>query len=350
MTLFMGRAMTKTEFCQNFRGSIVPPVVLALLDFQESVGDWYSGRFELAGSGPDTAVAWFDGDTEAASQFTLFGHGSDGSSYGFWVYDGRSLDNAPIVFLGSEGVGCTVLADNFEEFLSLLAVGDEEMGFGAPFLTEPQQPSAGLIAFRRWLSEQCGITAPTHPAAIIAHAVRKHPDLQAWLEKWQASHFGSGDSIKGRTVHAENQTKVTSLSDELKSLLGSPVEEVTKGRFSTCLAANPTVKKQAGIEFAAKQYCLINSIFLHANGDDGFRGYEGELPGGLDFADPQAMVREKLGTPDNSGGGKFSPLFKKQMPMWDCYDYGSFSLHLEYAEGECSIRRLTLMTPDAVPR
>jgi hypothetical protein len=342
--------MTKTEFCQNFREKVVPPMLLTLLDFQESVGDWYSGRFQLTDNGPETAVASFDGDETAASDFILFGRSSDGSSYGFWAYDGRSLDNAPIVFLGSEGTGWSVLANSLEDFLSLLAVGEEEMGFSAPFLTEPESPSAGLVAFRDWLKEGYGITAPTYPAAIIAHAVREHPDLQAWLQNWQKSHFGSDDSSKGRPAHAGSQTKATSLSDELKSLLGSPLEEVMRGRFSSSLAASPPVKKQAGIEFATKTYCLISSIFLHSDGDDGFRGYEGELPGRLEFGDPQAIVREKLGTPENSGGGKFSPLFKKQMPKWDRYDFGSFSLHVEYAEGESSIRRLTLMTPDAVPR
>src|ERR1700722_12354299 len=102
MTRNVGTAMTKTEFFQNFQGKNVPPKLLALLSFQESVGDWYSGRFQLSDNGPDTAVAWFDGDKEVAPQFILFGRSSDGSCYGFWAYDGRNLDNAPIVFLGSE--------------------------------------------------------------------------------------------------------------------------------------------------------------------------------------------------------------------------------------------------------
>ena len=338
--------MTENEFRQSFRDTPVPPLLLSLLDFQNKLGDWYSGRFELTSGGPETAVAFLDGDEKAAGDFVLFAGSSDGSSYGFWTYGGRNLHNAPIAFLGSEGTGLTVLADSVDGFLSLLAVGEDEMGFAAPFLTEPPSPSAGLLAFRHWLQDEHDISPATYPAVNISLAVRKHPDLQAWLRAWAKSHFGSDAAT---TTHPAARRQDVPLSDDLKLLLGSPLEIVMKGRFSDSLAANPTVKRQVGIEFSSKHHCLITSIFLHSEGDDGFREYAGELPGGLAFADPRIAVESKLGKADKSGGGTFSPLFKKKMPAWDRHDFSSFSVHIEYGNGENSIRRVTLMTPDTVP-
>lgn len=338
--------MTENEFRQNFRGSPVPPPLVGLLGFQNKLGDWYSGRFELTSDGPETAVAFFDGDEKAAAEFVLFAGSSDGSSYGLWTYGGRNFQNAPIVFLGSEGTGLTVLANSVEEFLSLLAVGEDELGFASPFLTEPPSPSTELLAFRRWLQEEYAISPAAYPAANIAVAVRKHPDLQAWLNAWAESHFGSDPA---KTTHPVARREDVSLNHDLKSLLGNPLENVMKGRFSESLAANPTVKRQAGIEFSTKRHCLISSIFLHAEGDGGFRQYAGELPGGLTFADARIAVQSKLGKADKSGGGTFNPILKKGLPAWDRYDCMSFSVHVQYGDNECSIRCITLMTPDAVP-
>lgn len=240
----------------------------------------------------------------------------------------------------------TVLADSLEEFLSLLAVGDDEMGFAAPFLTEPPSPTAELIAFRRWLQDEFHVSSATYPAANIALAVRNHPDLQAWLNAWAESHFGSAAA---KTTHPVARRNDLSLNDELKSLLGSPLENAMKGRFSETLAANPTFKRQAGIELSTKRHCLISSIFLHGEGDGGFRQYAGELPGGLTFADPRIAVESKLGKADKSGGGTFNAILKKGIPAWDRYDCMSFSVHVQYGDGESSIRCITLMTPDAVP-
>ena len=121
--------MLLEQFRTNFPpDSEIPALLIQLLDYQNMSTDWYSGRFELTGYGAHDTVAWFDGDAEVAAQFVPFGAGPDGSSYCYWLYPGRSLATAPIVFLGSEGVGCTVLTNTAEEFLALLAIGYKELG------------------------------------------------------------------------------------------------------------------------------------------------------------------------------------------------------------------------------
>jgi hypothetical protein len=186
--------MTETDFLANFpQGVSVPSLLMRLLAFQNESQEFYSGHFELSGGGPENMRAGFDGDEQAASQFAVFGQDSDGSSYGFWLYDGRNLVNAPVVFLGSEGVHCTVLANTLEVFFSLLALGVNELGFAASWndFSAPTELPPKLVAFRCWLKDEFDIVPSENPSEVIASARRNHPDLQAWLESWQKSHFGT---------------------------------------------------------------------------------------------------------------------------------------------------------------
>jgi hypothetical protein len=174
------------DFQTNFpRGATAPYLLTRLLEYQNEAGDFYSGYFELTTYGADSVTSWFDGDKAAASQFAPFGQGPDGSSYCYWLYGGRKLEQSPIVFLGSEGVENTVLADTTEDFLSLLAVGYDELGFPYRQVEETEN----LIRFRTWLKNEFGIIPPEDAEALIAGAKAKHPDLGAWVEDWQKKHF-----------------------------------------------------------------------------------------------------------------------------------------------------------------
>ncbi len=116
--------MKESDFRKNFpTGTVVPKALIKLLDFQNNSKKFYTGHFELSDGGPATALAWFDNDRAPAAQFVIFAKESDGSSYSYWLYEERKLHDAPIVYLGSEGTGCTVMANTLEEFLSLLAIG-----------------------------------------------------------------------------------------------------------------------------------------------------------------------------------------------------------------------------------
>jgi len=145
----------------------------------------------LTDDGPATAAAMLDGDTQAASQFIVFGQEADGSAFGLWCYQGRKIEDAPIVYLGSEGTGWTVLANSLEEFIALLLVGADDLGFQAESLGDAvsQDPAPGLEIFRINMDVSAGIAPAKDPAAVVANARRNHPDLQKWPEKWQESHF-----------------------------------------------------------------------------------------------------------------------------------------------------------------
>jgi hypothetical protein len=181
--------MIEDEFQLNFpAGARIPDELPALLRFQNQSSDWYSGHFELDKWRFGNA-AWFGDDAEAARQFSVIGHGPDGSLYALWTYSGRTLENAPVVFLGSEGTDNSLLAGSLRDFLALLAIGADELGFAASWGDVKQADPAAprLNEFRSWLDRSLGIVAPEAPKELIASARALHPDFEAWLNSWFAS-------------------------------------------------------------------------------------------------------------------------------------------------------------------
>ncbi len=84
-----------------------------------------SGYFELRADDGETMRYWL-GVENLSNRFGIFGAGSDGSLYAFWIND---EGQQKIVHLGSEGGQLYILADNFIDFLRLLAIGYDEIGF-----------------------------------------------------------------------------------------------------------------------------------------------------------------------------------------------------------------------------
>ncbi len=181
--------MDVATFQQNFPpGVAIPDRLLKLLDFENrrpaargSIMECYSGSFRITEwkYGYD---AWF-GDQESARQFVVFGENADGSLYALWLYPGRTVADAPVVFLGSEGTDCGLLSTDIDEFLGLLAIGANELGFDVSWgeVREANKPAPRLAEFRLWLKQSFGILPSTDPMAVIASARGRHPDFGAWI-------------------------------------------------------------------------------------------------------------------------------------------------------------------------
>jgi hypothetical protein len=185
--------MNLTTFQRNFPPGVrMPDRLRDLLEFQNRSSDGYSGSFAL--SAWDFGYpAWFDGDRAAAEQFVVFGQNADGSLYTLWLYKGRIVADAPIVFLGSEGADCGLLADGLDEFLALLVVGADELGFAVSWGGEfaSRRPAPRLKEFRSWLWESYGIAPSPDPMAVVAAARSRHPNFDAWLAEWVEARYGS---------------------------------------------------------------------------------------------------------------------------------------------------------------
>jgi hypothetical protein len=162
-----------------------PQLLVNLLKYSRKSGGFVSCDFEITDSGGDDALAYMGGNEEAAKQFLIFGVDGMHSLYGYWLYEGRTLETAPIVYLNGEGVGSTALANNLEDFVSLLALGKEAVGMLEAW-DSSSEPCRNNDKFRAWLEAEAGIKPPKNPNQLVEKARKAHPDLQAWVEEKQA--------------------------------------------------------------------------------------------------------------------------------------------------------------------
>ncbi|WP_375580444.1 hypothetical protein ABWH96_05245 [Marivirga tractuosa] len=102
----------------------IPNELQKLCDWVDENDYPISGLFELREDDGETIKYWMDTD-KVSNRFGVFGAGPDGSLYALWIDDDG---NQKVVHLGSEGGELYILADNFIDFLRLLAIGYEEIG------------------------------------------------------------------------------------------------------------------------------------------------------------------------------------------------------------------------------
>lgn len=160
----------------------VPGLLAALCNYWEKHPEHFCGSFEIDEDKYDTVKDWFQGNEAGWSKIKLFGVDGIHSLYGIWLYDGRKSDNAPIVYLGGEGEGTTILASTWEEFLSILAANQEWEPFDKKFFDATDNNEEQNAKFAAWLKDAHGIVPAENPAAIMKKAKQEHPDFDLWLK------------------------------------------------------------------------------------------------------------------------------------------------------------------------
>ena len=158
-----------------------PPEIRALCDWATANGYPISGYFEICDHDDETLRCWF-GTERAIGDLAQFGAGADGSLYCIW----RAPDGSfPVVHLGSEGDAIYVLAPFILEFLRLLAIGYDEIGFAdlASPPTEEDREENVNPAFQNWVTETYGVSLPETGAEIVELEAPKHAALKEWINE-----------------------------------------------------------------------------------------------------------------------------------------------------------------------
>jgi hypothetical protein len=155
----------------------LPHELRQLCSWVQTHGYPISGCFEIRANYYDAIRYWFGKDT-VTDRFGMFGAGADGSLYNLWIQDDGRI---PIVHMGSEGENNFVLASNFKEFLRLLAVGYDEIGFDD--LSVPPKSEDINPEFQSWVRETFQVSIPTVGTEITLPAQAQHQDFQAWIEQ-----------------------------------------------------------------------------------------------------------------------------------------------------------------------
>ena len=159
----------------------LPNEIRALCEWAANNGRHISGYFELCGHDDETLRCWF-GTERAIGDLAQFGSGADGSLYCIWRAPDGSL---PVVHLGSEGDAIYVLAPSALEFLRLLAIGYDEIGFAdlASPPTEEDREENVNPTFQQWVADTYDVSIPDTGGAIVNLDSPKHAALQGWINE-----------------------------------------------------------------------------------------------------------------------------------------------------------------------
>lgn len=158
------------------------PELKALLAFEEEHTLSYSGYFRIQASGQDEIDGWFaEGDARRRRLF-VFGANVDGSWYALWRFPDLSLSDSPVVYIDSEDNGSYVLSHSPREFIGLLCLGVDELGWSVREAGWPTQTqTVDSTKFRAWASATLGILPIENPEQYVLEARASHPDFETWL-------------------------------------------------------------------------------------------------------------------------------------------------------------------------
>ncbi len=166
---------------KHFAPHSVPVLLAELCNYWDKHPVFFSGSFEVDEDKYDSVKDWFQGHEAGWSQVKVFGVDGIHSLYGLWLYDGIAAEKAPVIYLGGEGEGTTLLATDMRDLLALLAANREWEPFDKKFMDAEESNDEENAAFRNWLKEKFAITPAKNPLAILQKARKEHPDLNKWL-------------------------------------------------------------------------------------------------------------------------------------------------------------------------
>ncbi|NJK83041.1 MAG: SMI1/KNR4 family protein [Saprospiraceae bacterium] len=134
---------------------------------------------EFVAGKPDDLKSWFGGkdDDQIRQRLCVFAQsGGEGSESALWLAENGDLK---IVHLGSgtDSLLTCVLADNFVDFLRLLAIGYDEICWDENFPFPPNENNNGFIVkpnikFQNWVRESFNVEIPKTALEIVKHPAR----------------------------------------------------------------------------------------------------------------------------------------------------------------------------------
>lgn len=150
----------KNEYKKAFGKYQIPETLQQLMDFESKIERaYYSEGFELRVDDSDKTARWHHSlDKEYFERLMVFAMADhSGSDYAFWVSEvGMSLEEAPIILIGSEG-DLVVVAKNIKELLKLLSFGPEICTDKFYILIEDYEAPENAAIFRQWMVNKMNV-------------------------------------------------------------------------------------------------------------------------------------------------------------------------------------------------
>jgi len=176
------------ENLDKFYGSdTIPTRLQSIIKAQEEYGavtDGFEAWNPEEWEDQDPAHEWF-GKIPSQRLITI-GKDGAGSLYVLWCYEGKAPAEAPVCYLGGEGEGNTVLADNLEDFWEMLLTGESwgpyDSEFFPPETSEfDEEDPEGPAYFRH--NHRKDRKEPRPAAEIREQAIKRHPDFNEFVNK-----------------------------------------------------------------------------------------------------------------------------------------------------------------------
>lgn len=173
------------NICEGIPNDIQIPMELEkLCDWAEQNGYPISGYFEIRPDDGETMRYWLGSD-DVSHRFGIFGAGSSGEIYAIWKDD---TGKQKIVHLGSEGDSLIILADDFVDFLRLLAIGYNDLGYDdlTKSLEELGQNGYDMNGknqkFTNWVEKEFVVKIPRTGNEIVDV---NNKEFESWIEEQQ---------------------------------------------------------------------------------------------------------------------------------------------------------------------
>jgi hypothetical protein len=275
------------------------PATIPIPDGLEKFCAWYAanealpgGDFELFADDGEAITHW-SRIPDLHPYFVQFGSTGNGSMIGIWqpkagkqIYMHLSAD---------EGWG-TELADNFVDFMRLLAIGYETLGYFSELtiqelnkLAENEDLNQGFNpAFKTWVETEFRTTVPTTSLAFK----REGTPFNDWIKIKSEAY--EKDLMPRHPLFAAIGKKYKDTPFYAMPMYKKRTQKHPKGR-----SVGVTYQ---GMQLLLNDNKMVREILLYGEGKiDGYSGYTGDKPGGLDSNADAAKYAEIYGKPVKTG-------------------------------------------------
>ena len=169
-----------------------PKLLKKLMKFNLLVdGERYIERFELA-STDDIVWDYFEANEveedflEILEEQLIPFSSAEGNNYVFWLLEGKSTEELPIITINTDGF-VELVASNLHEFFRLLPSGQTGFGINDPELA-PYVDLELLKKFRKWVKEDLKINYAETNEEVEAIKDKAKAHYKIKLDKWLKEH------------------------------------------------------------------------------------------------------------------------------------------------------------------
>jgi hypothetical protein len=277
---------------KGFPATIKPPIELQkLCDWADANNHNISGYFELYADEEGKALEYWSQANYLNDHFAQFGLSPNGSPIGIWKNDeGKEY----ILRLDSEGAGQSIVAENFVDFLRILAIGYGDISESGNYtlqeanVDEEDKNQGFNPTFKAWVEKEFQTTVPTKGDEVY---VFENTLFDAWLKK-RRTEYG-----------------VQHLAEyELFALIGKDIKALDL--YAVCFESKKPCKlkevlylenKLSGISAVLNTDYTIRSFTLNLGGRQGFLYYSDKKPAELEGSESRKEIQQMLGKPFSQG-------------------------------------------------